>query len=345
MPDKYFQLIQGDAKEALKQFEDNTFQTVITSPPYWQLRDYFVEGQLGHETTPEEYVEKLVDIFREVKRVLRKDGTAWLIIGDSFSTPKKGNTQKNVNSSIRRGKLHTQLIDKKKIDLPAKNKIGIPWLVAFGLQKDGWFLRQDIIWSKRNPCPDSAFDRPTSSHEYIFLLSKSPRYYYDYYATLEASKQRIPSKRKFGAKNQKGTYRQDQNRTFIDNGKRNKRSVWTTSIGNNRSGHFAVFPVELIEPCVLAGVSEKGCCPKCKAPWKRIVEKNYVFKGWKPSCNCGIEETEPCLVLDPFCGTSTTGVVAIKHGCNYVGIDLNKDYLERSRDKLYEAEPIFVKEI
>ena len=643
-----FALIHGKAEEKLKLFKDNTFHTAITSPPYWQLRDYFVDGQLGRESTPEEYVENLVSICREVKRVLRKDGTFWLNIGDGY----------NSGSDFSR--------------IKKKDLIGLPWMTAFALRADGWYLRCDIIWclsggaevyiksgdkefptsvkdlyrlesstiklwngekwtqmvgmtknpqkhneiqftlrsgericctpnhrwptekgikrtedlvvgdvlktcslpepencsvpdllpddeigwfigiylaegsrsgktiqisshkkeierfeklnkiaekyhgichkydtsdngmtinihsdvlnsvinmyiggrvakdkylsslcwqrnniflrnvlegyiegdghhdvknnryrlgftrnyclerslrticsrlnifctielahskikekiyktfkgeirfnknghlncknnseiikiendkggreyfydieveddpnlfalssgilthnSKSNPMPDGAKDRPTRGHEYIFLLTKSPNYFYDYYKVLEDTEKQPERMMSFGANEQEGTFRQDQDRVFEHYGKRNRRSVWKTSVANFRGKHYATFPLDLIEPCVRASVSEKGCCPRCMSPWKRIFgkykepsnnEKGYILrlesKGWEPTCKCGLQEKESCIVLDPFSGMGTTGLAAIHEWQDYVGIELNKKYLDISRDRL-----------
>lgn len=312
------QFLQGNSLDVLKTFKDDTFQTVVTSPPYWQQRDYQVNNQIGQEATVEEYVDNIVKVMREVKRTLRKDGTLWLNIGDTY-------VRNDINTPLR-----------------SKNIIGVPWKVAFALQTDGWILRCDIIWSRTNSMPDGVKDRPTHSHEYMFLLTKSEKYYYDYFATLENSENQIKGKQMFGSREQIGTNRNDQNRSYEHNGKRNKRSVWTTSVSRFEGSHWATFPVELIEPCILAATSEKGCCPKCKTPWNRILKKGRdendmpTLTGnlWEPGCSCGIERTEACLVLDPFSGASTTGVVCAKNHRDYVAIDVNKEYLELARKRL-----------
>ena len=359
MPDfnKKFLLLQGNSGKILKNIPDNTFHTVVTSPPYWQLRDYFVDEQLGQESTLEEYVENLVSIMKEVKRTLRKDGTVWLNIGDSYNNnsgfcrAKKGweREGREKGSADKKAIIHSYI---KKKEL-----FGIPWKVAFALQKDGWYLRCDIIFSKENVMPDGAKDRPTRSHEYIFLLTKSQKYFYDYYAALEKTKEKPEEVQTFGARNQEGTFRHDQHRTFEHYGKRNKRSVWTTSVASYRGSHFATFNQKLIEPCIVAGTSEKGCCIKCNSPWKRILEKikvssdnkkgyevKLISKRWEPTCKCNIEKTKPCLVLDPFSGMATTGLAAMDYFQNYVGIELNGDYLKESRKRLYGNE-IFIEEV
>jgi DNA modification methylase len=345
---KKFQLVCGQSQDVLKSFKDNTFQTVVTSPPYWQLRDYFADGQLGQEGTPEEYIDNMVNIFREVKRVLRKDGTVWLNIGDSYNNSSGHARSKpewqrkgRAGGSSDKGAFKHSIIKKKDL-------VGMPWRIAFALQADGWYLRCDIVWEKENPMPDGAKDRPTRGHEYVFMLSKSPKYYYDYFATLEETKSKPKSVQRFGARVQKGTFRQDQERTFEHYGKRNIRSVWTTAVSRFRGGHFATFPSELIEKPILGSVSEKGCCPQCYSPWKRIIEKvkkgkelELVSTGWEPTCQCGIEETERCIVLDPFNGVATTGVVSLKHNNYYVGVDVNEEYLQISRERFNPADDVF----
>lgn len=370
-------LLNGDSLEILKNFPNNTFHTAVTSPPYWQLRDYFVDNQLGHEATPEEYVENLVDILREVKRVLRKDGTLWLNIGDGYN-----NNSGFCRSSKewQRGGRKSGSADKKLFKhkyIKQKDLIGIPWRVAFALQENGWYLRCDIIYSKTNIMPDGAKDRPTRSHEYIFLLSKSKKYFYDYYAVLEDTKDRPSRVQGFGANEQHGTFRQDQDRTFEHYGKRNKRSVWHTSVSSFKGKHYATFSQELIDPCVASSTSQKGCCIKCGSPWKRIfdkvrveIDKKYspkkmteiinffpemeekkeyqlqlIEKGWEKQCDCNTHKTKPCIILDPFSGMATTGVVALKYNQNYVGIEINKEYLEMSRRRLGLEDRIFSKEI
>ena len=377
MSDKKFQLINGDAEEVLSKFPDNFFQCCTTSPPYYKLRNYFEEDQLGQEETPEEYVEKLVFIMRKVKRVLRKDGVCWLNIGDSYNS--SSGFIRNKGKWKRKGR-EKGSADKKVIkhpDIKTKDLIGIPWSVAFALRKDGWYLRQDVIWSKKNTLPDGAKDRPCRAHEYIFQLTKSSKYFYDYFAIMEASVSKRRSGGGFGAKVQEGTFRMDQDRTFTDYGVRQKRSVWSYPVSRSGRDHYATYTIELINDCVASSVSEKGCCPKCRAPWKRKLKKikvirensirdvvkndifdgsipkvnlqkeEYIDKlistGWEPTCKCEIKETIPCLVLDPFNGSGTTGVVAHLKSANYVGIDLNKKYIKLSRERLLKD--IFVEEV
>lgn len=342
-----FLLLQGKSQDVLKKFPDNVFHTVITSPPYWSLRDYFNDEQLGQESTPEEYVKNVVSIMREVKRTLRQDGTVWFNIGDSYNN--NSGFCRATNDWGRKGR-DKGSADKKAIKHPTikiKDLIGMPWRVAFALQEDGWYLRCDIVWEKTNPMPDGAKDRPTRGHEYIFLLSKSPKYFYDYYRVLEDTKEKPEGIQGFGANNQEGTYRMDQNRTFEHYGKRNKRAVWRQSVATYRGKHFATYPPKLITPCVQASTSDDGCCVACGTPWVREFEKvkkpadnkkGYTVtledNGFHKDCKCKTTEKKRCLVLDPFNGTGTTGEVAITHEQNYVGIELNPEYLEIARDRL-----------
>lgn len=662
-----YQLIHGNSLDELKKFPDNYFHSIVTSPPYWQLRDYFCEEQLGMEETPEEFVENLTAIMREAKRVLRTDGVMWMVIGDTYSTPKRGNTQDNVNSRIRRGKLHQQEINKKiPKGMRKKNLIGIPWKTAFSLQEDDWILRCDNIWclsakakvyvktpdgikimsirnmfrgfhdqmevwtggkwtrvlnvlqkprkgdevtitlrsgerfycspehkwitekgeiqtknlkvgdilksvrlpepdniispeflpdedigwfvgmylaegsrsnktiqiashikenerfkklkkiaekydgtckkyythgkamsvnlhseilnslinkyiegdtaknkhltndcwnrsnvflkaliegylegdghwdekndrwrlgftrnydleqdfrtlanrlgydirmkiakakidkqpykifsgqlrnkksnhynskhsneimeikhtdyggkafyyditvkdkssiyalssgilthnSKTNGMPDGAKDRPTRSHEYIFMFSKNENYFFDHFAIMEVTAAKGKNKRKFGAKNQKGTFRQDQDRYFEDDGMRNKRSVWSVPVASSGGKHFGVFPTKLIEPCILSSTSAYGCCVECETPWQRKVKEDgqHIFEK---QCECNTDKIKPCRVLDPFAGISTTGVVCLGNNIDYIGIELNEEYIQIAETRLSYIDPIF----
>jgi len=272
-------------------------QCCITSPPYWGLRDYGNPGQLGLEKTPDAYVAKLVEVFREVRRVLRDDGTLWLNLGDSYwsdslsrKDPIESMWGNRPGSDLSEGRDKIPSYNKRgglgqrPPGLKPKDLVGIPWRVAFALQADGWWLRSDIIWHKPNPMPEAVTDRCTKAHEYIFLLTKSAKYFYDAVAIREpASSNPITSARrnradfgtvgtvalqgsKFGqsGKGENSAYRGDE---------RNRRSVWTITTQPFKGAHFAVFPETLVEPCLLAGTSERGCCPVCGAPWKRIVER------------------------------------------------------------------------
>ena len=303
-------IVQGDCLETLRLLPDRSIQCCVTSPPYWGLRDYGKEGQLGLESTPDEYVAKMVAVFREVRRVLRDDGTLWLNLGDSYAANRTYQVHNTKGAAE-----HTYAPGSAVPDgLKPKDLVGIPWRVAFALQADGWYLRQDIIWAKPNPMPESVRDRCTKSHEYIFLLTKNERYYFDAeaikepmaaasYARLaqdienQEGSHRVPGKtngpmKAVAAKGNAKTFRGGgkytrgqsfDNSTLVEreshgnapneSGTRNKRSVWTVTTKPFKGAHFATFPPDLIEPCILAGTSEKGACPHCGAPWKRVVAK------------------------------------------------------------------------
>ena len=275
-------LINADVNDGLKQIEEKSVHCIVTSPPYWGLRDYGVVGQLGRESTPEEYVANMVEVFRGIKRVLRDDGTVWLNLGDSYSQ--------------------------------TKNLVGIPWRVAFALRADGWYLRSDIIWHKPNPMPESVTDRPTKSHEYIFLLSKSQKYYYDHEAIKEKTLTHdLTSPRgskgldnvNSGLRKQDGVGKRNYtgfNDRYNAPEKRNKRSVWTIPTKPFAEAHFAVFPEELIVPCILAGCPEGG------------------------------------VVLDPFFGSGTTGIVSHKLNRKWIGIELNPEYVKMAQRRIDELE-------
>ncbi len=297
----------GDCLDALRAMPDQSFHCCITSPPYFGLRDYGVDGQIGLEQTPAEFVSRLVEVFREVRRVLRDDGTLWLNLGDSYandgkwggSSGGKHASALHGNTSIGRTKVRT--------GLKPKDLIGIPWRLAFALQDDGWYLRQDIIWHKPNPMPESVRDRCTKAHEYVFMLSKSPRYYYDHEAVKEDAVSDHPSGNGFkrdareSYKNLDGTARGDDEQWTGVGGKRNRRSVWTVPTAGFKGAHFATFPPDLIRPCVLAGAPRGG------------------------------------LVLDPFGGAGTTALVAMQEGRRSVLLELNPEYASIARHRLASA--------
>jgi len=344
--------------------------------------------QLGLEQTPEEYVANMVLVFREVWRVLRDDGTLWLNLGDSYNGSGKGangdgsaGKAGNINSGSK-GTQQGTFTKSDVIGLKPKDLVGIPWRVALALQADGWWLRQDIIWHKPNPMPESVTDRCTKAHEYIFLLTKSAKYFYDDYAIREAlsdatvKRDKSPRGR---SQDGGGSAKSMAGYNYVDNlgnmqsnpAGRNKRSVWTVTTKPFRGAHFATFPPDLIEPCILAGSATK-CCAVCGAPWERVVERiaatskkcpktDSMYQaqggtgekktgtigmsgggridgysntlGYQPTCECG-GETQSSMVLDPFSGAGTTGAVAVQHGRRYIGIELSLDYLEMSRKRI-----------
>lgn len=284
----------GDCLTSLRAMEDQSIHCCVTSPPYFGLRDYGVEGQIGLEDTPEAFVSRLVEVFREVRRVLRDDGTLWLNIGDSYAGYHGNkNAAYNAAPSNKGGYFENQrktLVNHNGI----KNKdlIGIPWMLAFALRADGWYLRQDIIWHKPNPMPESVRDRCTKAHEYIFLLSKSERYYFDSDAMQEPAVSTGGggfSQKYADAQPSHGAMKLERPNT---GGMRNKRDVWSVPVRSYKGAHFATFPPALIKPCILAGCPVGG------------------------------------TVLDPFGGSGTTAGVAIKHGRKAVLCELNPEYVE-----------------
>jgi len=303
-------ILIGDVRERLKELPDQSVNCCVTSPPYWGLRDYGNDGQIGLEQDPDDFVAQLVAVFREVKRVLRDDGTLWLNIGDSYNGSGGNHQPHHKNETGFQGKIGAEKYKGKgrHIDtggLKPKDLVGIPWMLAFALRTDGWYLRQDIIWHKPNPMPESVTDRCTKSHEYIFLLSKSPRYYYDNEAIKEPSANLGKTAIKFGG-NKYGDSDDPKHATksgneYTDAGTRNKRDVWTVSTRSYKGAHFATFPTALIEPCILAGSPIGG------------------------------------VVLDPFFGAGTTGLVAQRHGRKWIGCELNPEYAALAQTRI-EAE-------
>jgi DNA modification methylase len=400
--DDWLTLYGGDCRDVLAGLPADSVDCVVTSPPYWGLRDYGSDGQLGLERTPEEYVANMVAVFREVRRVLKPSGTCWLNLGDSYARDSgKSPTVRHVDGRAKNfdpsaaGRPQASDYGMKPKDL-----VGIPWRVAFALQADGWYLRSDIIWSKPNPMPESVTDRPTKSHEYLFLLTKSARYYFDADAVREAQtnmSQEDVTKRaglngKYQDQNQKANHLATQ--TFNPAG-RNIRSVWNIATRPYPGAHFAVFPPELPERCIKAGSSEKGVCPEtgvyeipdltdgialepedigidpkairwrptCGKPWERVVERPDFSQqpkrasdrwewrngdrssagqawqawrdanpdkqmGWRPTCDHDAQP-QPAVILDPFGGSGTVGMVANRLSRRAILIDLNPEYLKQ----------------
>jgi DNA modification methylase len=303
-----------DAMTLLKHMPSQSVNCIVTSPPYFGLRDYGMAGQIGLEETPQQFVAKLVQLFREARRVLRDDGTFWLNLGDTYNGGGRG-PGSPMNPKQQSNKGSVELHPMRVADVPSKNLLGIPWRVAFGLQDDGWILRSDIIWHKPNPMPESVTDRPTKAHEYVFLFAKSQRYFYD------ADAIREPLVRVWG-ENNIGENNIGENNVWVTGeatGKvlgrktnpnsgiatsspndlgRNKRSVWSITTEPFSGAHFATFPTKLIEPMILAGCPVGG------------------------------------VVYDPFMGSGTTALVARKHGRNYIGSELNPEYTKIARDRL-----------
>lgn len=302
-------ILQGSCLEALKQLPSESVQCCVTSPPYWGLRDYGNDGQIGLEATPEAYTVAIVEVFREVRRVLTADGTLWLNLGDSYSRQGGATDNKNPNREL----AHMEGTQRRAMNKPAegykpKDLVGIPWMVAFALRADGWYLRSDIIWSKPNPMPESVTDRPTKAHEYLFLMAKSERYYYDHEAVKETAISTAPAGNGFSGR-QGGSDRvgplsggTGTAERWEPGGKRNKRSVWEVATQPFSGAHFATFPPKLIEPCILAG------------------------------------DRTGDTILDPFNGSGTTGIVALKHDRHYIGMELNPEYVAITLPRIEEAQ-------
>jgi len=306
-------ILVGDVRTWLATLEDGSVRCVVTSPPYWGLRDYGRDGQIGLEQTADEYVAQMVEVFREVRRVLADDGTLWLNLGDSYAGSGKGRNadgthQEGGKQGTNRGTVEGRLTKTETGDLKPKDLVGIPWRVAFALQADGWYLRQDIIWHKPNPMPESVTDRCTKAHEYVFLLSKQPRYYYDNKANAEPAIHAGHTVKAYkSGKNQSGQAFRNTATGGHDvavGETRNRRTVWTINTKPFKGAHFAVMPEALVEPCVLAGSAVGD------------------------------------LVLDPFAGSGTVGAVAMRHGRNFVGVELNADYAKIAQDRIYDAAPM-----
>ena len=301
-----FRLILGDALDQLTALGSGSVQCCVTSPPYFNLRDYGVLGQIGLEDSPEAFVARLVDVFREVKRVLKDDGTLWLNIGDSYAGAGGGVQGVSGGGSTRTFQMR-QL--GAKMGAKPKDLLGIPWLLAFALRADGWFLRSDIIWYKPNAMPESVTDRPTSAHEHVFLLSKRDRYFYDADAIAEpALWERWGDQTEKNAPPGKGGHLGGKLRSELPvKDTKNARNVWSISTQPYSGAHFAVMPLDLARKCVLAGSREND------------------------------------TILDPFSGAGTTGLAALSVFRRYVGIELNPEFLELSRARLIPAsdEPLF----
>jgi len=309
-------IIQGDCLDVLKTLADQSVHCCVTSPPYWGLRDYGVEGQLGLESTPAEYVEKMVAVFREVRRVLRDDGTLWLNLGDSYANTGGASSAWSTATEQAKKRVGNADLPKKELGgLKPKDLVGIPWRVAFALQADGWYLRQDIIWAKPNPMPESVRDRCTKAHEYIFLLSKSDRYHFDADAIAEPAVKAglVLHGEGTGAKDRENVTDTNDRRTRIGLSQktepqpetRNKRSVWTVATQTFKEAHFATFPPALIEPCILAGCPVGG------------------------------------TVLDPFGGAGTTGLVADRLQRSAILIELNPEYAAMAEKRIHADGPLF----
>ena len=296
-------ILQGDVLSRIATIADQSVQCVVTSPPYWGLRDYGHDNQLGLEETPEQYVTNMVRVFQEVRRILKDDGVLWLNLGDSYAG---NNSRASNNGRAGFGNPREGVFSKTGEGLKQKDLVGIPWRVAFALQADGWWLRQDIIWHKPNPMPESVTDRCTKSHEYLFMLTKNSRYYFDNQAIVEPAKWERWGDQTV-IKNQQGTAKWIGNQTkelLQERTTKNRRSVWSIPTKPFKGAHFAVMPEALVEPCVLATSRPED------------------------------------VVFDPFTGSGTVAVVALRHQRQFVGTELNSEYAELARCRIVDSQPL-----
>jgi DNA modification methylase len=334
----------GNCLDVLRSMPSGVVHCVVTSPPYWALRDYGVPsttwgngwvGCLGLEPSPEQYVAHLVEVFDEVRRVLRDDGTAWINLGDSYAAGGRGGNvggastlegglvnqeqSRAVKRSFRRDRIPTgERAHKMVAGLKPKDLVGVPWLAAFALRSRGWYLRADVIWNKRNPMPESIKDRPTKAHEYVFLLTKRDRYFYDAHAVRETSVSGHSSgNRERKHRHQRGGIegsgrRQAHAVPWDWNGSRNRRSVWTIATEPFKGQHFATFPQKLVEPCILAGTSEHGCCSVCGAPFERVVALGEPIVGQQLVGGANKDGTYHGVARKAYDGTGAQNPSAVK---------------------------------
>jgi DNA modification methylase len=379
--DAWTAILHGDVRSSLRTLPASSVDCIVTSPPYWGLRDYGLppqvwdgavscehrwdrnneskctgcgawRGQLGLEPNPELYVGHMVELFSELRRILKAQGTMWVNLGDCYNA---GTDRPRVPSTNRVGYWEAAgSMGDRRVKVPGlkpKDLVGIPWRVALALQADGWYLRSDVIWAKPNPVPEGVRDRPVRAHEYVFLFSKEQRYFYD----AEAVRELAPSDVK---------YKRMRAREAALRRGHAQRSVWNIPTQRYHQAHFATFPERLVEPCVLAGTSAAGCCPACGRPWQRRVCVSYANPGnrtsngprsterrdespgftrrlvrvvgdevWQPTCDCS-QRRVPATVLDPFAGSGTTLAVARRLGRRGIGIELNADYVNLARDRV-----------
>lgn len=320
-------ILIGDVRQTLSSIPDRTIQCVVTSPPYWGLRDYGSDGQIGLEKTPEQYVAEMLAVFREVRRILTDDGVLWLNLGDSYASFRDGKATpdttrgENKGTLVPKGSAANRMAESfANTNIKHKDLVGIPWRVAFALQADGWYLRQDIIWAKPNPMPESVTDRCTKAHEYLFLLTKSAKYYFDHKAIKEPSVSFNPkpslrqgSKNIIGNMSERGVTRTTEGLNLKSQSEktkehRNRRSVWTIPTKPFKGAHFAVMPEALVEPCILAG-SKPGD-----------------------------------TILDPFLGSGTVAAVATKHARKWIGCELNPEYAKIAEQRIAQYTNLFTEE-
>ena len=370
-------ILEGDCRDVLATLPADSVQCVVTSPPYYGLRDYGVAGQIGLEATPDAYLATMVEVFREVRRVLRPDGTCWVNMGDSYahtgaaggSVFDNGRNDGRAAYEADKARGREERRSTLSAGLKPKDLLMMPARLALALQADGWWIRSDIIWHKPNPMPESVTDRPTSAHEHVFLLTRSSRYYYDNEAIREP--QTEPGRVQQHAGGKRWDAERFEDRRDHDNAGsaynpagRSCRNVWTLATHSFPGAHFATFPPALAERCIKAGTSERGCCAACGKPWVRVTEQalhcpasggtmnqkgprfnlprvvETTTTGWQPSCDHNAEVV-PCTVLDPFAGAGTTLLVADRLQRDAIGIELSPGYTEMAMERCRADAPLF----
>ena len=371
-------VINADVLEGLRSLPDNSVQCVVTSPPFWGLRDYGLppvvwpdgwEGCLGLEPTLVLFVEHLVTVFDEVRRVLRPDGICFMEFGDSYACSTNGRSAKDTKAAGNDDRTFRDKPFSTATDgLKPKDLCGVPWRVALALQDAGWWLRSDIIWHHVNCMPESCTDRPTKAHSYVFMLTKSAKYHYDAEAVREMSVKGAAGSEFTSGKTGVNMGERCSNKQRENSPGRNLRTVWAIPTEPLSDEHFAAYPTALVERCLRAGTSEHGCCPECGSPWRRVVEKCGPHKGkswhdhgndaergagqlakgckpgeytvetigWQPTCDCGLPEADnaPCTVLDPFLGSGTTLLVAKRMGLRGIGVEVSEKYVEIAKRRI-----------
>jgi DNA modification methylase len=365
-------LLQGDCRDVLATLPADSVHCVVTSVPYYGLRDYGCAGQIGLEATPDEWLATLVGVFREVRRVMRPDATLWLNVGDAYASSPSGSFDNGGRGSgaLQGGGFRSNKRSTLGNGYKAKDLLMMPARLAIALQQDGWWVRSDIIWAKPNPMPESVTDRPTSAHEHVFLLAKQARYFYDGAAVAEPSLREgdLPGGQGGFIDLRLGNYKSG----FAAAGQRpvaatrNLRNVWTIATEPFPAAHYAVYPTALVERCIKAGTSERGCCAQCGAPRVRQTDKTLIplqavnnvrscdqnnrgamprvnvattTTGWAPSCTHNAD-VMPCTVLDPFVGSGTTCLVADRLQRDAIGIDLNTSYAQMAVERCRNDAPL-----
>lgn len=375
MTDPTWEIMQADVLEGLATLPSESVHCVVTSPPYLGLRDYGVEGAIGLEATPEEYICKMVEVFREVWRVMRPDASLWLNLGDSYAGA--GDRPNNGGKGNEHGQQKKHKTPDKAIGLKPKDLMMMPARVALALQADGYYLRSEITWCKRAPMPESVRDRPTSATEKIYLLTKSASYFYDAEAVREAHAEPWRGQGEHESHTPHNGRLDDptgkQQATFTVGTRvynpagRNQWNYWLLAPEPYAAAHFATFPTEIPRRAILAGTSAKGCCSECGAPWRRVVKSTYEHInytkpreyssyiasqgavmnkhnstiGWQPSCPHTDAPLVPATVLDPFAGAGTTLLVALRHGRSALGIELNPEYVRMAQERIVNDAPMF----